>query len=81
MKTLQKFTDTNLERSRELSPDEIVKFLDDFRQLHGSSRPKSKLISIKIPENLLSAFKTKASINGVPYQTQIKRLMRAWLDE
>ncbi len=40
---------------------------------------KSKLISIKIPEDLLSEFKSKAQLNGIAYQTQIKKLMRGWI--
>ena len=30
-----------------------------------------------MPEDLLDAFKTKARLNGRPYQTQIKDLMKA----
>ena len=41
---------------------------------------KSRLISMKVPEPLLEAFKTKARLTGIPYQTQIKRLMNAWLE-
>ncbi len=42
---------------------------------------RGRLISIKIPVPLLSAFKAKAKAAGVPYQTMIKRLMLAWLKE
>lgn len=81
MKAVQKFTDEYLERCSELSPDEIVKFLEDFRYMYGKKPTKSRLISMKVPENLLAAFKIKASLNDVPYQTQIKRLMVTWLHE
>jgi predicted DNA binding CopG/RHH family protein len=40
---------------------------------------KSKLISMKVPEPLLDAFKEKSQVLGVPYQTQIKILMKDWL--
>lgn len=80
MKAVQYFDDEYLEQCRKMTPDQIIQFLDDFRQLHGAeTRSKSKLISIKIPENLLSAFRAKASLGGVPYQTQIKTLMKAWV--
>ena len=83
-KALQIFDDQYLERCRKLSPDDIVKFLDEFRQLHGTNASiqltsKSKLISIKIPEDLLAAFKTKAQLHGLKYQTQMKVLMTEWL--
>jgi len=80
MKTVQYFNDEYLQQCREMTPDQIIRFLDDFRKLHAAeTRSRSKLISIKIPENLLSAFKARASLAGTPYQTQIKTLMKAWV--
>lgn len=80
MRPVQYFSDEYLERCRAMQPDQIVRFLEDFRLLHGGPPPKSKLISLKVPEPLLAAFKAKAALGKVPYQTQIKRLMRAWLE-
>lgn len=81
MRPTQYFSKDYLERCRAMRPEQIVRFLDDFRSLHhprdGSS--KSRLISLKVPEVLLEAFKTKARLSAIPYQTQIKRLMSAWL--
>ena len=58
----------------------IVQFLEDFRNmLDPRARHKSKLISIKIPEPMLAAFKYKASQAKIPYQTMIKTLMSEWL--
>lgn len=82
MKALQTFSPEYLERCQQMTPQEIANFLDQFRQVHGGKSPakaKSKLISIKIPEDLLQAFRTKAELQGTPYQTQIKKLMRDWL--
>ncbi len=62
-----------------MTPDEIVRFLDEFRRLHGRPKGPSKLISMKVPEGLLSAFRSQARLIGVPYQTQIKKLMSDWL--
>ena len=81
MKTVQYFSDEYLERCRGMTPEQILRFLDDFRRLHGSSPVKSKLISIKVPEDLLNAFKTRAAIANTPYQAQIKVLMKDWLLE
>ena len=79
MKAVQKFSDEYLERCSEMSADEIVRFLDDFRRIHGNKPGKSRLISMKVPEELLTAFKAKAKLENVRYQTQIKKLMRDWL--
>ena len=59
----------------------ILKFLENFQAMvNPIHQNKSKLISIKIPEPLLLAFKFKAEKAGVPYQTMIKKLMMAWLN-
>ena len=82
MKAVQKFTDEYLEQCRGASPQQIIEFLESFRQLQGSSKaekPKSKLISLKVQEDLLAAFRSKCEIEGLRYQTQIKILMSCWL--
>jgi predicted DNA binding CopG/RHH family protein len=66
-----------------MSTKDIVEFLENFRELQSAvqsqARAKSRLISIKIPEDLLEAFRKKSALEGVPYQTQIKKLMKEWL--
>ncbi len=81
MKPVQKFSDAYLQRCAEMSHEEIVRFLDDFRRIHGTQRSPSRLISIKVPEDLLAAFKAKARLHDVRYQTQIKKLMNLWLQD
>ena len=79
MRPVQYFSKEYLEQCRSMTPEQIVRFLDDFRKLNSNAAPaKSRLISMKVPEPLLDAFKTKARLSGVPYQTQIKRLMTDW---
>ena len=81
MRPVQFFADEYLERCRGMTPDQVIRFLEDFRTLHGSRPSRSKLISLKVPEDLLDAFRQRAELAGVPYQSQIKRLMRAWVLE
>lgn len=58
----------------------VFEFLDNFRAtVDPLNQAPSKLISIKIPETLLAAFRFKAEQQGVPYQTMIKKLMEQWL--
>ena len=76
---VQRFSEEYLERCRELSSADIVRFLEDFRVALGGASTRSRLISIRMPEPLLTAFKTQARLRGIPYQAQIKRLMREWL--
>jgi len=76
---VQFFSDEYLEQCRKMKPEEVLEFLESFRKLQAARPAKSKLISLKVPENLLDAFKAKARANGLRYQTQIKELMRQWL--
>ena len=62
-----------------MTPDEIVKFLDDFRQLHGHNPQPSKLISLKVSVPLLNIFRFQCEQHGLKYQTHIKKLMKNWL--
>ncbi|MBI4248638.1 MAG: hypothetical protein HY611_03970 [Elusimicrobia bacterium] len=82
MRPTQFFPADYLERCRSMRPEQIVRFLEEFRTLHfkPENPVKSRLISLKVPEPLLEAFKTKARLSGIPYQTQIKRLMALWLE-
>jgi predicted DNA binding CopG/RHH family protein len=80
MSALQIFSDDYLDLCKQMSSDQIVRFLDDFRQLHcTSSQGKSKLISLKVPEDLLATFKVKSALTGTRYQTKIKQLMSDWV--
>jgi len=81
MSALQIFSDDYLDLCEQMSTEQIVHFLDDFRKLHGANNHKtqSKLISLKVPEELLATFKVKAALTGTRYQTQIKQLMSDWV--
>ena len=81
MKPIQYFNEEYLERCRELTPDQILEFLENFRKLAGETTEKCQLISLKIEPALLNAFKTKSKLSNVAYQTQIKELMKKWVLE
>ncbi len=80
-KPLQYFTKEYLERCAATTPDEIVEFLENYRILVSEVPEKCHLISLKIEPSLLNAFKRKAALKGIPYQTLIKKLMRDWLSK
>lgn len=80
MKSVQYFSKEYLERWASMGPEQILQFLEDFRNLHSYDKSqRTKLTSIRVPENLLNAFRAKAKVTGIPYQTQIKRLMEEWM--
>jgi predicted DNA binding CopG/RHH family protein len=77
-----RFTREQLERGKVMAPAEVLGFLETYRKMHlPRKRQKSTLISLKLPDALLRAFKGKAQLSGVAYQSQIKTLMRQWLGQ
>ena len=79
MKPVQRFSAEYLEQSCRVSPAATLRFLEEFRLLHAP-KAKSRLISVKVPEPLLAAFRSRCEIEGVRYQTQIKKLMAHWVE-
>ncbi len=79
MKPVQYFSDEYLEHCKKMTPLQIVGFLENYRNLLEKKEP-SILISIKIPKTVLDDFKFRCKKNQVKYQTQIKQLMRDWLN-
>jgi hypothetical protein len=63
-KTVQYFTKEYLARCKGMSSDQILEFLENYRDLFLPSNEKCQ----------------QASLEGIPYQTQIKKLMKEWLD-
>jgi len=67
------------------SPDDvtpIIEFLENFQKMvDPKAQYPSQLISIKVPVPLLVAFKARAKLEGIPYQTLIKKIMLAWLSK
>lgn len=78
MKPVQYFDDDYLEQCKTFSTEAILDYLDNFRLMQQST-DKTHLISLKVPESLLSSFKTKAALHQVKYQTQIKKIMMDWV--
>lgn len=78
-KTVQYFTKEYLERCAHLTPEEIIEFLENYRNLIAQTPEKCKLISVKIEPSLLNSFKQKAKLEGIAYQTKMKQLMRDYV--
>lgn len=80
-KAVQYFTKEYLDRCSKLTPDQIIEFLENYRQLVSKCPEKCILISLKIEPSLLNSFKLKASLHGSRYQTKIKQLMHDWVTD
>lgn len=78
MKPVQYFSDDYLANCRAATPEQTLVFLDNYRRMQAPG-DAMKLISLKVPESLLAVFRQQCDLQGVKYQTQIKRLMREWV--
>ena len=77
-KPVQYFSKEYLNQCKKMTTPQIVKFLEDFRELHLglNKKEKSTLISIRIDNVLLQTLKTKAELEDKPYQTMIKEILK-----
>jgi predicted DNA binding CopG/RHH family protein len=78
MKPVQYFSDEYLQNCRNATAEQTLTFLENYRRMQVPG-DVTKLISLKVPESMLAAFRQQCTLEGVKYQTQIKRLMREWL--
>jgi predicted DNA binding CopG/RHH family protein len=77
---VQYFTEEYLAQCQSATPKQTLEFLENYRLMQvGGDR--TKLISMKVSESLLAAFRQKCDLAEVKYQTQIKILMAQWLEK
>lgn len=77
---VQYISDDYLAQCRSATPRQILEFLESYRLMQVGN-DKTKLISMKISQSMLTAFRQKCELEGVRYQTQIKALMEQWVDK
>ncbi len=66
-------------KQKKLTPDQVVEFLDNFQSIVNGKDKPTKLISLRVPENILESFKTLATEKNQKYQSIIVKLMRDWV--
>ena len=76
---VQYFSDDYLDRCRAMTHKERLAFVESFRLLHEPALRKRRKVGLNVGKDFLDVFRRKCALEGVPYQTQIKRLMSAWL--
>lgn len=64
-----------------LTPEQTLQFLEDFRAMVTGQDQTTKMISLRVPENVLNSFKVKAKGKNFKYQSVIIQLMRKWAQE
>ncbi len=66
-------------REENITPEEALTFLENMRTLNQKIDGPKKMISIRIPENLLKALKSKAKFENKKYQNIIVEYIRKGL--
>ncbi len=78
-KPVQYFNSDYLQRCKSLTPDQIIEFEENFRNLMAAHFKEKSVPHLTIDTLLLEAFKTKAQEKNIPYQALIEKLMRDWM--
>jgi predicted DNA binding CopG/RHH family protein len=82
MKAQQLLSDEYLRECLESTLEQRMEFLESFRAFKtGLQEDPTILISMKIKQSLLDAFKLKCSAENSKYQTKIKELMHEYLED
>ncbi len=66
---------------RAISPEEAVRFLDDFRKMSHDIDEPTVAISLRVPANILRLLKLKAKAEGRKYQSIMIEYLRLGLRE
>lgn len=65
----------------EVSLEQALQFVEDMKTLRAQIEEPTIAISVRVPGNVLRAFKMKSKALDKKYQSQIVKLMREWLSE
>ena len=77
------FSNDYLRRCRSATPQQIVEFLERYRLMQNyPEKLEVPLVPLKVlmPKDMLATFRAKCDVEGVKYQTQIKSLMKKWVE-
>jgi predicted DNA binding CopG/RHH family protein len=64
---------------KSISPEEAIQYIEDMQVMQSEIDDKTVAISLRIPQNLLRALKTKAKIDGKKYQSLLVDYIRIGL--
>jgi predicted DNA binding CopG/RHH family protein len=84
IKGVQYLSEEYIKQTMNATPEQSLNFLEQYRLLQGAKSAKeqsSTAISIRIPDQMLATLKAKAELQGIKYQTLIKKLIQDYLDD
>ena len=66
-------------KAKKISPEDALHFLENMRKMAEDKDEPTKLISLRVPENILRLLKSKAKIENKKYQSLIIHYVRQGL--
>lgn len=66
-------------RTKKVSPEAALRFLEDFRRLKSHQDETTQSISLRVPKNILRSFKVRARLENRPYQRMMVDALREFL--
>lgn len=66
---------------KRISPEEALDFLESFKKMSSGLDEKTQLISLRVPANILRAYKIKARAEDKPYQRLMMQALREFFKE
>lgn len=66
---------------RKITPEQALKFLEDFRLMQAGLDEPTQPISLRVPSNILSAFKVISKREQRPYQSLMIAALREYLQK
>ncbi len=64
-----------------LTPEQALEFLESFRKLQAGLDEPTKAISLRVPGNILNAYKNLAISQNMPYQRMMIQALREYLSK
>lgn len=60
-------------------PEQALTFLEEIKSLQSGIDSPTKAISLRVPDNILKAYKARAEIEKRPYQSMMIQALREFL--
>lgn len=69
------------EPAARVTPDQALEFLENFRKMQAGIEDGKTLVSIRVPNNILNAFRLLAKSEDRPYQRMMIQALREYLSK
>lgn len=66
-------------KNQSITPEQALEFLESFHQMQAGQDEPTTPISLRVPGNILKAYKALALAEGRPYQSMMIQALREYL--